>query len=156
MGKLCIPNCFVHELLVREAYGGGLASLFGKKKTLGTLKEHFFSPSMMKDVHKVVEKCVACKKAKSKELMQGLYTHFPVPSHPRSMKERFPSQKKSKLKPRVDGPFRVVERINDNAYKIDLPSGYNVSATFNVRDLFPSLEDDFEDGEELDLRANPN
>ncbi|XP_052727683.1 uncharacterized protein LOC128194996, partial [Vigna angularis] len=31
-------------------------------------------------------------------------------------KERFPSQRKSKLSPRGDGPFKVVKRINDNAY----------------------------------------
>ena len=29
----------------------------------------------------------------------------------------------------------MLERINDNAYKIDLPGEYNVSATFNVSDL---------------------
>ena len=28
-----------------------------------------------------------------------------------------------------------MERINDNAYKLDLPGEYNVSATFNVSDL---------------------
>ncbi|XP_031276789.1 uncharacterized protein LOC116135233 [Pistacia vera] len=51
-------------------------------------------------------------------------------------KERFPTQRKSKLQPRGDGPFQVLERINDNAYKLDLPSDYgNVSATFNVADL---------------------
>ena len=50
-------------------------------------------------------------------------------------KERFPDKRKSKLHPRGDGPFQVLERINDNAYKIDLPGEYNVSATFNVSDL---------------------
>ena len=31
----------------------------------------------------------------------------------------------------------MLERINDNAYKLDLPSNYgNVSATFNIADLF--------------------
>ena len=39
------------------------------------------------------------------------------------------------MKPRGDGPFQVLERINDNAYKIDLPGEYNVSATFNVINL---------------------
>ena len=66
-------------------------------------------------------------------------------------KERFPEQRKSKLQPRGDGPFQVLERINDNAYKIDLPGEYNISATFNVADL--SL---FDAGDEaLDLRSNP-
>ena len=65
-------------------------------------------------------------------------------------KERFPTQRKSKLLPRGDGPFQVLERINDNAYKLDLPGEYNVSATFNVSDLSP-----FGVGDELDLRTNP-
>ncbi|XP_040955925.1 uncharacterized protein, partial [Gossypium hirsutum] len=33
-------------------------------------------------------------------------------------KERFPVQRRSKLLPRGDGPFQVLERINDNAYKL--------------------------------------
>ena len=50
-------------------------------------------------------------------------------------KERFPEQRRSKLLPRGDGPFQVLERINDNAYKLDLPGEYGVSASFNVSDL---------------------
>ena len=45
-------------------------------------------------------------------------------------KERFPSKRKSKLLPRSEGPFKVLEKINPNAYKIDLPGAYGVSATF--------------------------
>ena len=52
-------------------------------------------------------------------------------------KERFPAQRRSKLLPRGDGPFQVVARVNDNAYKLDLPGEYNVSATFNIFDLSP-------------------
>nr|GEU50565.1 hypothetical protein [Tanacetum cinerariifolium] len=42
-----------------------------------------------------------------------------------------------KLKPRGDGPFRVLKKINDNAYKIELPGHYNVYSTFNVANLSP-------------------
>ena len=66
-------------------------------------------------------------------------------------KERFPEQRKSKLQPRGDGPFQVLERINDNAYKVELPGEYNVSSTFNVSDL--SL---FDAEGESDLRTNPS
>jgi len=52
--------------------------------------------------------------------------------------------------PRADGPFEVLECINDNAYKIDLPGDYGVSATFNVADLSPYLADHYLE----DLRAN--
>jgi len=65
-------------------------------------------------------------------------------------KERFPTKRKTKLMPRADGPFEVLERINDNAYKVNLPGEYGVSATFNVADLSPYLEDDYLDN----LRAN--
>jgi len=58
-------------------------------------------------------------------------------------KERFPSKRKNKLMPRAEGPFEVLERVNDNAYKVDLPGDYGVSATFNVADLSPYLSDDY-------------
>ena len=78
-------------------------------------------------------------------------------------KARFPTGRYGKLQPRADGPFRVLERINDNAYKIELPGDYNVSGTFNVADLSPyitnsdtevSEEEDVTDDEVADSRAN--
>ena len=62
--------------------------------------------------------------------------------------ERFPTRKRSKLHPRGDGPFQVLARINNNAYKLDLPGEYNISATCNVSDLSP-----FDVGD--DSRTNP-
>jgi hypothetical protein len=64
-------------------------------------------------------------------------------------KDSFPEKRRSKLLPRGDGPFQVEERINDNAYKLDLPGGFGFSASFNVADLSP-----FDVGD--DLGANPS
>jgi hypothetical protein len=62
-------------------------------------------------------------------------------------KERFLARRKSMLDPRGDGPFQVLAKINDNAYKLNLPGEYNVSSTFNISDLSP-----FDVG--LDSRTN--
>jgi hypothetical protein len=67
-------------------------------------------------------------------------------------KERFPAKGRSKLLPRADGPFKVLQRIGENAYKIELPGEYGVSATFNVSDLAPYEEIE----ETTDLRASPH
>ena len=48
-------------------------------------------------------------------------------------KDRFPTERSSKLKLRGDGPFKVLEKVNDSAYEIDLPSNkYALSSTFKV------------------------
>jgi hypothetical protein len=50
-------------------------------------------------------------------------------------KERFPGLRKSKLMFRVDGPFKILEKINDNAYKLELPLEFGVSPTINISNL---------------------
>ena len=59
-------------------------------------------------------------------------------------KDHFPELRKSKLMPRADGPFKVLENINDNAYKLELPAAFGVSPTFNVAYLRPYLGDEDE------------
>jgi hypothetical protein len=36
---------------------------------------------------------------------------------------------------RVDGPFKILEKINDVAYKLELPLEFGVSPTCNISDL---------------------
>jgi hypothetical protein len=66
-------------------------------------------------------------------------------------KDRFPDLRKSKLMPRADGPFKIIEKINDNACKLELPPEFGVSPTFNISDLKSYL------GEEdtLESRTTP-
>jgi len=54
---------------------------------------------------------------------------------------------RSKLMLRGDYPLKILERINDNVYKVDLSYEYDVSVTFNVFNLFL-----FDIGD--DLRSN--
>ncbi|RDY09724.1 hypothetical protein CR513_05875, partial [Mucuna pruriens] len=48
-------------------------------------------------------------------------------------KERFPSLRKSKLLPKGDGPFKILRRINDNAYMVNMPQEYGGTPTSNLR-----------------------
>ena len=80
--KLCVPNCSLRDLLVRESHSGGLMGHFGVAKTLAILQEHFFWPHMKRDVERICGRCVTCKQAKSRVQPHGLYTPLPIPSEP--------------------------------------------------------------------------
>jgi hypothetical protein len=53
--------------------------------------------------------------------------------------------------PCATGPFKVLEKINDNAYKLELPPEFGVSPTFNILDLKPYLGEE----DELESRTTP-
>ena len=57
-------------------------------------------------------------------------------------KDTFSQCKHGKLKPRADDPFKIIEKICKNAYKLELPVRYDISPTFNVKNLRPHLEDE--------------
>ncbi|RDX81037.1 hypothetical protein CR513_38332, partial [Mucuna pruriens] len=52
-------------------------------------------------------------------------------------KERFPNLRRSKPLPRGDDPFKILKKINDNVYQVDMPQDFGGSTTFNVNDLTP-------------------
>jgi hypothetical protein len=45
---------------------------------------------------------------------------------------------------RAAGPFKVLEKINDNAYRLELPADFWVSPMFNILDLRPYLDEEDE------------
>ncbi|KAK1609741.1 hypothetical protein QYE76_033414 [Lolium multiflorum] len=58
-------------------------------------------------------------------------------------KDRFPKLRRSKLLPRGAGPYKVLAKINDNTYSIDLRiDEFGVSNSFNVADLSPYDRED--------------
>jgi hypothetical protein len=45
---------------------------------------------------------------------------------------------------RAADPFKILAKINDNAYKLELPSEFGVSPSFNILDLQPHLGEEHE------------
>jgi hypothetical protein len=50
-------------------------------------------------------------------------------------KKQFPELRKSKLMSRAVGPFKILAKINDNTYKLELPPEFEVSPSFIISDL---------------------
>ena len=60
------------------------------------------------------------------ELNEGDYVMIQIRS------ERFPPETVKKLNARSAGPYKILKKINSNAYIINLPSDLWISSTFNI------------------------
>jgi hypothetical protein len=52
--------------------------------------------------------------------------------------------RKSKLMSHATGPFKILGKINNNAYKLELPPEFEVSPSFNILYLQPYLKEEEE------------
>jgi hypothetical protein len=79
---LCVPLSSICEFLVCEAHEGRLMGHFGVVKTFDMLHEHFYWLKMKKYVQRINDKCITCRKAKSRTQPHSLYIPLLVPKKP--------------------------------------------------------------------------
>ena len=65
--KLCIPRTSFRDLLIWEMHSGGLTRHFGRDKTIASVEDRFYWPSLKKDVARIVAQCRTCRLAKAKK-----------------------------------------------------------------------------------------
>jgi hypothetical protein len=130
---LCVPLSSMHELLVHEAHGGWLMGHFGVVKILDVLHEHFYWLKMKKDVQRICDKYITCRKAKSRTQPHGLYTPLLVPKEPwvdilMDFVLGLPRSKRGR-----DSIFIVVDRFSKMAHFI---SCHKTDDATSIADLF--------------------
>jgi hypothetical protein len=63
-------------------------------------------------------------------------------------KEIFLKGTYNKLKMKKIRPCKVLKKIGENAYEIELPDGIRISPIFNISDLYPYKDEEAEVGNE--------
>ena len=74
-------------------------------------------------------KCYADLHKKAHEF--NVRDYVMVQIHP----ERYPPNTVKKLHARSAGQFKILKKINSNAYVVNLPPNFSISPSFNIEDL---------------------
>ncbi|XP_020409695.1 uncharacterized protein LOC109946426 [Prunus persica] len=148
----------IKEKLIRDLHGGGLSVHSATGKSPFSIV-YTAMPNHVVDLVKLPrgqQTSVAAKKFVKQKLEQTNAKYKAAADKHRRVKvfqegdsvmiflrkERFPVGTYSKLKPKKYGPYKVLKRINDNAYVIELPDFMGISNIFNVADLYEFREDE--------------
>nr|GEY81906.1 hypothetical protein [Tanacetum cinerariifolium] len=128
-GTLCLNGrswlpCYgnLRTVIMHESHKSKYSIYPGSDKMYQDIKKLYWWPNMKSGIATYVSKCLTCVKVKAKhQRPSGLVVRF---------------GKRGKLNPRYVGPFKVLERIGDVAYKLDLPKELSrVHDMFHVSNL---------------------
>jgi hypothetical protein len=74
--QLCIPDCSLRLKIIQERHNEGHV---GRDKTVLLVAEHFYWPTLWKEVDKFVRCCRVCQVSKGGATNAGLYMPLPIP-----------------------------------------------------------------------------
>lgn len=74
---MCVPNCSLREKILFQLHNEGH---FGRDKTYALVAAHYFLPNLMRDVHRLTDRCHICQVSKGRATNAGLYTPLPTPT----------------------------------------------------------------------------
>ena len=69
--------------------------------------------------------------------------------------KQFPPKLLNKLHTRSAGPFKILNKLNDNTYIIDLPKDFGITYTFNIENLVDYKGLDFNPNNPLANNSSP-
>ena len=72
----------MRDNIIREFHSGGLASHFGKDKTIALVEDKYYWPKLKRGITKYVARCRIYQVAKGRSQNIGLYTPLPIPMEP--------------------------------------------------------------------------
>ena len=122
--QLCIPDCFIQELIITEIHNEGH---HGRDKSVEILLGHYFWPHARRYMERLVQRCYICQVSKETTTNAGLYMPQPIPGGPWTDLSMDFVLGLSRTQCRVDSIFIVVDPFNKMAHFIACRKTYDTS-----------------------------